>query len=87
LLSFATFFNTKMKPNITEIEGVWVNAEIFETKFTCDLEKCKGACCTVESEYGAPITKDEINKINGKLHIIKEYLPNDEPCSQGSAKQ
>lgn len=75
MLSFATFFNTKMKQNITEIKGVWVNAEIFETKFTCDLEKCKGACCTVESEYGAPLTKDEINKINGKLHIIKEYLP------------
>lgn len=64
-----------MRRNFSEIDDVIVNPEILETKFTCDLEKCKGACCTVESEYGAPVTQDEIDKINGKLHVIKEYLP------------
>ncbi len=64
-----------MRRSFFEIDDVVLNPEIFETKFTCDLEKCKGACCTMESEYGAPITKKEIDQINGKLDIIKEYLP------------
>ncbi|RJP60390.1 MAG: DUF3109 family protein [Ignavibacteriales bacterium] len=64
-----------MRRNFIEIDDIILNPEIFETKFTCDLEKCKGACCTMESEYGAPIKQEEIDKINGKLHIIKEYLP------------
>ena len=29
----------------------------------------------MESEYGAPITQKEIDQINGKLEIIKEFLP------------
>lgn len=64
-----------MRRNFVEINDIVINPEIFEVKFTCDLEKCKGACCTMESEFGAPITQKEIDKINGKLHIIKEYLP------------
>lgn len=58
-----------------EIDDVILNPELLNQKFTCDLEKCKGACCTMESEFGAPLTQEEIDKINGKLHVIKEYLP------------
>lgn len=64
-----------MKRIFFEVDEVILNPELFDTKFTCDLQKCKGACCTMESEYGAPITKEEIDQINGKLHVIKEYLP------------
>jgi len=58
-----------------EIDGVFVNAEIVNTNFTCDLSKCKGACCTMESDYGAPVTRAEIGKIGESLDIIKEFLP------------
>lgn len=58
-----------------EIDDVILNPELLNQKFTCDLEKCKGACCTMESEFGAPLRQEEIDKINGKLHVIKEYLP------------
>jgi Protein of unknown function (DUF3109) len=57
-----------------EIDGVFVNAEIMNTNFTCDLSKCKGACCTMESQYGAPVTVDEIGEIEGSLAVIKKYL-------------
>lgn len=64
-----------MNPDFYQIENVVVNSEIVEKNFTCDLSKCKGACCTMESEFGAPITKDEIETINKNLQAILEYLP------------
>ncbi|PID61815.1 MAG: hypothetical protein CR986_02390 [Ignavibacteriae bacterium] len=57
------------------IDGVLVSREIFRTKFTCDLNACKGACCTMKSEYGAPLNTEEIQIINELLPIIKNYLP------------
>ncbi len=61
--------------NLIEIDGVVVNKEILREKFFCDLEACKGACCTIESEYGAPVTKEEIKIIERLLPDIWEYLP------------
>jgi Protein of unknown function (DUF3109) len=61
--------------NIIPVEDVLVRPEIVNTNFECDLAKCKGACCTLESEYGAPLQKDEVNKIEKILDIIKVHLP------------
>lgn len=64
-----------MDPEFIEIDDVMINTEVMDIKFTCDLNKCKGACCTMESEFGAPITADEVEKISGILPVVKEYLP------------
>lgn len=64
-----------MHQEFVEIDNILVNTEIFDTNFTCDLAKCKGACCTMESEFGAPITKEEIEKLETILPIVKKYLP------------
>ncbi len=56
------------------IEDVLVSKEILKTKFTCNLEVCKGACCTMKSKYGAPLLKSEIGIIEKYLPIIKNYL-------------
>ncbi|MDR3666642.1 MAG: DUF3109 family protein [Ignavibacteriaceae bacterium] len=61
--------------NFIPIENVMVRPEIMETHFSCDLEKCKGACCTVESEYGAPLLDEEIPVINEILEEVYPYLP------------
>ena len=61
--------------NIIPIEDVMVRPEVVETHFSCDLEKCKGACCTLESEYGAPLREEEIRKIEEILDIVLPYLP------------
>ncbi len=63
-----------MKINVYQIENILVREEIFTTKFTCDLEKCKGACCTLESEFGAPLIKNEIELIEESLPATIEYL-------------
>lgn len=64
-----------MRRTFIEIDDIILNPEIIETKFTCDLDKCKGACCTMESEFGAPVTVNEIKKIEGIVNKVKKYLP------------
>ena len=63
-----------MNNKFISIDDVLVRTEIVETPFLCDLEKCKGACCTFESELGAPIKRDEIGKIDSILELVKGYL-------------
>ena len=45
------------------IQNILVREEIADTLFVCDLKKCKGACCTFESKFGAPLNNDEIGKL------------------------
>ncbi len=61
--------------NIIPVEDVLVRPEVFNINFECDLDKCKGACCTLESEFGAPLLEEEVDKIKRILNIIKKYLP------------
>jgi hypothetical protein len=59
---------------IFAINDVLVRDDIVEIPFSCDLKKCKGACCTLESELGAPVNKNEIEEIEKILPIVKSYL-------------
>ena len=59
---------------ILTIDEVLVRSEITDTPFVCDLEKCKGACCTLESDFGAPVNAEEIEKIKEILPVLKQYL-------------
>jgi hypothetical protein len=50
-----------------------VSEEIFEEKFVCDLQACKGACC-VEGESGAPLNEDELERLEEVYDASKEYM-------------
>jgi len=63
------FFN-----NLISNGNVLIRSEVLTTRFACDLNKCKGACCTVESEFGAPIIEEEIKEINEILDVVLDYL-------------
>ena len=65
------FFNN----NIVPVEDVEVRKDVLKTRFSCDLEKCKGACCTFESEYGAPLHEEEVKIIGAILPEVMPYLP------------
>ena len=56
------------------VKNVILRPELIDTKFACDLGKCKGACCTLESEYGAPLADDEISQIHDSITAAKKYL-------------
>ncbi len=61
--------------NVIPVKDVLIRNEIAEIRFACDLAKCKGACCTIESEFGAPLLEEEVDKIENILDVVKNYLP------------
>ena len=58
---------------MVEIEDKIISNELFEKKFVCDLQKCKGGCC-VEGDSGAPLKSKEIKEIATNLSIIKSEM-------------
>lgn len=56
-----------------EIEDKIISKDLFEKKFVCDLQQCKGACC-VEGESGAPLSKQEVIDIKANLPLIEEEM-------------
>lgn len=52
-----------------------VDFEILRKRFSCDLNACKGACCTFEGGSGAPVNADEIANIKAVFPVVKKYLP------------
>jgi len=55
------------------IQDTIVSEEILEKKFTCHLDKCKGACCVI-GDRGAPLNADEIPVIEKHLPAIKPFM-------------
>jgi hypothetical protein len=64
-----------MDKQILPVGNILVRKEIAEMPFKCDLLKCKGACCTFESHYGAPVTWDEVERIKDILPTVIDYIP------------
>lgn len=58
---------------LIEIEDKVVSTQIFERKFVCDLNACKGACC-IEGDSGAPVTQEEISILDNDFEAIKPYM-------------
>ena len=52
-----------------------IDGRIFRTYFACDLETCKGACCTFPGGTGAPVRDDEIEQIEKAYPAVERYLP------------
>ncbi|MCE3295569.1 MAG: hypothetical protein K0R65_1283 [Crocinitomicaceae bacterium] len=58
---------------LIEVKDKVVSLDLFEKRFVCDLNACKGACC-VEGDSGAPITLDEIDLLENDLEAIKPFM-------------
>ncbi|MDR2835381.1 MAG: DUF3109 family protein [Bacteroidales bacterium] len=56
-----------------DIDNKIVHFDVFQEKFCCNLQKCKGKCC-IEGDLGAPLTKKEITEIKKILPKIQEFL-------------
>jgi hypothetical protein len=59
---------------LLQIDNILVDENIGRQHFECDLEKCKGACCTFPGEYGAPVLDEEIDEIKNSLGAALDYL-------------
>lgn len=58
---------------LIEVKDKVVSTQIFERKFVCDLNACKGACC-IEGDAGAPLTFEEIDQLENDLDAILPYM-------------
>ncbi len=56
-----------------EIGKTIISRDLLDKKFVCDLKKCKGICC-VEGDSGAPVEKEEIQKLEKDIEKIFPYL-------------
>lgn len=66
-----------------DIQGKIVSLDIAERYFCCDLDKCLGECC-IEGDTGAPVTPEEVKKIEELLPVIWDDLL---PASQQAIKE
>ena len=56
------------------IGEVFVEEEIALERFSCDLAKCKGACCTLQGARGAPLLDDEKDLVERYFPAVRKYL-------------
>ena len=55
------------------LENTLISDDLQTVHFSCDLKKCKGACC-VEGDAGAPLEEEEISLLEDYIDEIKPYM-------------
>lgn len=58
---------------LVEVKDKIVSTQIFDKKFVCDLNACKGACC-IEGNSGAPLTMEEIDLLEENIDKIIPFM-------------
>jgi len=58
---------------LVEVGDKIVSTQLFERKFVCDLNACKGACC-IEGDAGAPLTLEEVDILEENIDAIKPFM-------------
>jgi len=58
---------------MVQIGDTIVGLDVLKVKFTCDLLKCKGACC-IHGDSGAPLEEDEAVILEEMYPEIKPYM-------------
>ncbi len=61
---------------IIKIDDILIDSKIFEVKFACDLDKCRGACCTFPGGRGAPLKDSELIDLENSVKVARKYLSN-----------
>jgi hypothetical protein len=56
-----------------EIGNTLISLDVFEKKFVCDLNACKGACC-IKGDAGAPVEKEEGEDMKKALEQVLPYM-------------
>lgn len=59
---------------MTEIQDIVIDPAISGVHFQCNLDQCKGACCTLPGGKGAPLLDHEVEEIHRAFPEVKEYL-------------
>lgn len=63
----------KEEITVLQIGHCIVSLDVLETKFSCQLDKCKGGCC-LQGDSGAPLLTDEIQMIEDAYPGFSSYI-------------
>lgn len=58
---------------MVQIDDVVVSLDVFQEKFICNLDACKGQCC-IEGDAGAPLEEEEVAELEKVLPVIWDQL-------------
>ena len=58
---------------LVEVKDKVISTQIFEKKFVCDLNACKGVCC-IEGHGGAPLAEEELSILEDGFEELKPYM-------------
>ena len=56
------------------VDTIFVDEAIPRARFCCDLQSCKGACCTLEGGRGAPVEDTEVPLMMAAMPTAMAYL-------------
>lgn len=56
-----------------QIGNAILSFDILNTRFACDLKKCKGACC-VHGDSGAPLEDEEVDILKTLFPKIRDFM-------------
>lgn len=56
-----------------KVQDTILSEDIATAKFSCDLSRCKGACCVV-GDAGAPVSVDELPVLRKAFNLLKDEL-------------
>lgn len=56
------------------IGDIVIQDDIAYESFACNLSQCKGACCTLYGDRGAPIRDDELSELQCAYPFVRQYL-------------
>jgi len=51
-----------------------IEESVARARFACDLQHCKGACCTLPGGRGAPLDDEEVIELEKAFPVVKKYL-------------
>jgi hypothetical protein len=57
------------------LDDLLLQEQVLTTHFACDLQRCKGACCTMSGGAGAPLLDSEVDDLRGAVAAALPYLP------------
>jgi hypothetical protein len=57
------------------LDNYEIEQTVLTTRFQCDIQRCKGACCTFAGGSGAPVLPEESARLHDALAVVWNSLP------------
>lgn len=56
------------------LDHLLLQEHVLTSSFSCDLKRCKGACCTLKGGAGAPLLDEEVSELRREMSSALPYL-------------